>query len=163
MEERNIKVTIEKARDWYNSGNNTLKEIALQAFSKEELEIPSIASIINTLRCRYNLTEIQRNQLCALKNRSEQNISAPKLLRILAMYFNDGWKKEIGNSGYFLTKTNFNYCTYAKPNTLGNDWSIVKHESVCYPVTYFKSEQDCKKAFQILKDLGKLNNLYEDL
>lgn len=35
--ERNITVTLEKAREWYNSGNTPLKEIALQAFSKEEL------------------------------------------------------------------------------------------------------------------------------
>lgn len=35
--ERNITVTLEKAREWYNSDNNILKEIALQAFSKEEL------------------------------------------------------------------------------------------------------------------------------
>ena len=34
---RNITVTLEKARKWYNSGNTSLKEIALQAFSKEEL------------------------------------------------------------------------------------------------------------------------------
>ena len=34
---RNITVTLEKAREWYNSGNTSLKEIALQAFSKEEL------------------------------------------------------------------------------------------------------------------------------
>ena len=35
--ERNITITLEKAIEWYNSDNNTLKEIALQAFSKEEL------------------------------------------------------------------------------------------------------------------------------
>lgn len=37
MEERNITITLEKAREWYNSRNATLKEIALQAFSEEEL------------------------------------------------------------------------------------------------------------------------------
>ena len=35
--ERNITVTLEKTREWYNSGYSSLKEIALQAFSKEEL------------------------------------------------------------------------------------------------------------------------------
>lgn len=33
----NINVTLEKAREWYNSGNAALKEIALQAFCKNEL------------------------------------------------------------------------------------------------------------------------------
>lgn len=35
--ERNITVTLEKARELYNSDNSALKGIALQAFSKEEL------------------------------------------------------------------------------------------------------------------------------
>lgn len=37
MKERNVTVTLDKAKEWFNSGNATLKEIALQAFSKEEL------------------------------------------------------------------------------------------------------------------------------
>ena len=37
METRNIKLTIEKAREWYHSSNFALKDIALQAFTKEEL------------------------------------------------------------------------------------------------------------------------------
>ena len=35
--EREITVTLEKAREWYNSDNKSLKEIALQAFTKDEL------------------------------------------------------------------------------------------------------------------------------
>ena len=37
MEERNITVTLDKAREWFNSENATLREIALQAFDKDEL------------------------------------------------------------------------------------------------------------------------------
>ena len=37
MEERNITVTLNKAKEWFNSGNATLKGIALQAFDKDEL------------------------------------------------------------------------------------------------------------------------------
>lgn len=35
--ERNITITLEKAVEWYNSGNDTLKEVALQVFSRDEL------------------------------------------------------------------------------------------------------------------------------
>lgn len=35
--ERNITITLEKAKEWYNSDNESLKEIALQAFNKKEL------------------------------------------------------------------------------------------------------------------------------
>ena len=38
MNTRNVAVTLEKAREWYNSGNVTLKEVALQAFKEEELK-----------------------------------------------------------------------------------------------------------------------------
>ena len=37
MKKRNITVTLNKAKEWFNSGNATLKEIALQAFDKDEL------------------------------------------------------------------------------------------------------------------------------
>lgn len=59
MEERNITVTLEKAKEWYNSKNATLKELALQAFSRDEIiysftEIKSIntACIVLGLNCR---------------------------------------------------------------------------------------------------------------
>ena len=37
METRNITITLEKAIELYNSGNESLKDLALQAFSKEDL------------------------------------------------------------------------------------------------------------------------------
>lgn len=37
MKERNITVTLDKAKEWFNSGNATLREVALQAFNKDEL------------------------------------------------------------------------------------------------------------------------------
>lgn len=37
MEKRNVTVTLEKAKEWYNSNNESLKEIALQAFSRDEI------------------------------------------------------------------------------------------------------------------------------
>lgn len=37
MKQRNLTVTLDKAREWYSSGNETLKELALQAFSENEL------------------------------------------------------------------------------------------------------------------------------
>ena len=37
MEKRNIEITLETAKEWYNS-NLILRDIALQAFSEEELK-----------------------------------------------------------------------------------------------------------------------------
>ena len=37
MEKREITISLDKAKEWFNSNNETLKELALQAFSEEEL------------------------------------------------------------------------------------------------------------------------------
>ena len=37
MEERNVKISLDKAREWYNKGGE-LKEIALSAFTEKEIK-----------------------------------------------------------------------------------------------------------------------------
>lgn len=59
MEERNITVTLDKAREWYNSGNESLKEIVLQAFSENELKfnfrsIKSLKDACKALDLKYS-------------------------------------------------------------------------------------------------------------
>ena len=44
MKERNVTVTLSKAREWFNSNNATLREVALQAFDKTEL-MPNFTDI----------------------------------------------------------------------------------------------------------------------
>lgn len=54
--ERNITISLEKAKEQYNSGNNQLKEVALQAFSKEELNVfdfTKIKTFEDALLCFY--------------------------------------------------------------------------------------------------------------
>lgn len=45
MKLRNLALTLEKAKEWYNSGSADLKEVALQAYTKDELEIPEWQNI----------------------------------------------------------------------------------------------------------------------
>jgi len=169
---RNITVSLTQAREWYCGDNAALKTLALQAFSESELNVPSIGEIIETLLGNYeyrkNITSVQHTQLVALKSRSNGNISAPKMLRVIAQYFNNGWRKTIGNTGYFFhQKTgydSYNMNGYGHViKGLNIDWCITKHESVNYPgVVYFKNEKDCKIAFEMMKGMGKLDNLYTD-
>lgn len=62
MKIKNITLTLEKAKEWYNSGSADLKEIALQAFTKEELEefdftkIKTFEDAIAELGLDYNKT-----------------------------------------------------------------------------------------------------------
>lgn len=63
METRNIKITLDKAKKWYNSGNTSLKEIALQAFNKDELgfnfkNITSFKKACNALNLNYDIISI---------------------------------------------------------------------------------------------------------
>lgn len=59
MIKRNVSITLEKAQEWYNSGNDSLKEIALQAFSESELKfdfrnIKSLSDACSVLGLNYN-------------------------------------------------------------------------------------------------------------
>ena len=45
MESRNVTLTLQKAKEFYNSGNATLKEVALQAFTQKELTTPNYTDI----------------------------------------------------------------------------------------------------------------------
>ena len=60
--ERNITITLEKARELYNSDNESLKEIALQAFSKEELgtfDFSKIKTFKDAVECLYGKETIK--------------------------------------------------------------------------------------------------------
>lgn len=64
----NITVTLEKAREWYNSDNSVLKEIALQAFDEKELvsnfrDIKTFQDACEALRLTYGSMLSIINQL----------------------------------------------------------------------------------------------------
>ena len=63
MKERNVTVTLEKAKEWFSSGNATLKDIALQAFGKEELvfnfrDITTFKKACEALGLNYDIISI---------------------------------------------------------------------------------------------------------
>lgn len=81
MKERNVTITIDKAREWYNSKNESLKEIALQAFNKNELKfdfrsIKSLSDACNVLGLSYN--EIL-SELCYINRISRASAAMFKL------------------------------------------------------------------------------------
>lgn len=66
MKERNISVTLEKAQEWYNSGNTTLRDLALQTFSRDEIIYPftkitsiNAACIVLALDCKDILARVK--------------------------------------------------------------------------------------------------------
>lgn len=68
MEERNITITLDKAKEWYNSGNNALKEVALQAFDENKLitnfkNITTFRKACDALNINYNTVSIIINRM----------------------------------------------------------------------------------------------------
>ena len=97
MIKRNVSITLEKAQEWYNSGNESLKEIALQAFNESELKfdfrsIKSLCDACNVLGLNYN--EVL-SELCYIK----------KISRASAAMFNLNIIKKALNLGKELSFT----------------------------------------------------------
>ena len=75
MKERNVTVTLNKAKEWFNSGNATLKEIALQAFDKDELaynfkNITTFKKACEALNLDYMLCLINANNIATISKAS---------------------------------------------------------------------------------------------
>ena len=75
MKERNITVTLNKAKEWFNNGNATLKEIALQAFSKDELtynfkDIKTLENACEALGLDYSIISIVTKDIATFSKAS---------------------------------------------------------------------------------------------
>lgn len=146
MEERSVKITIEQAREWINSDNETLKTLALSAYSKEELEEETLDSIRNKLQISMMGKYIPTKE----KRKAETHID----LVTLAHYFNKGWEKKVGDTGYYLQKVP--KCEIVAPsylNVVTTDDYIIKvasYNAICEGTVYFKSHFDLLKACKIL-------------
>ena len=149
-EKRSIKISLEEAKEWYNSGNSFKRELALKAYKKEELE-ETYLNIIGKLP--YNTTR---------KNSIKRDMYV-KLLNTAA-YVNSIYPKEY----YKYAKDYFQYILTKKG--VCDDHSLplfykgfyINKTFVYYPETFivtFNSEEAAKKAIDILGD--QLNVLFE--
>ena len=141
MEERNITVTLNKAKEWFNSGNATLKEIALQAFSKEELN-------------RFDFTKIKtfEDALTALGYKESTKVYIRNTINDISMY---------SRASAAMTKLNI----IRKALNLGQDLHFTKDPKgsyIYYPYnpfitkssTYYKSKINSGE----MKVIGKIKS-----
>ena len=92
-EERNIKVTLKQAIEWYNSGNSTLRTLALSAYTEDELKFDF----------KYINSKVCSTCFCANVPANEaEKYNTLADLAIIAKFFNGSWKKTTSNTGYFL-------------------------------------------------------------
>lgn len=103
MESRNIELTLEKAREWYNSGSSDLKEVALQAYTEEELEIPYWESI-KTFEDAYRaigmpyarmIEHIRTLDYLGKVNNLQKHLIAVYKLDIIRKALNKGWEPKM--------------------------------------------------------------------
>ena len=139
--ERNITITLEKAVEWYNSGNDTLKEVALQAFTKDELiydfkNITTFKKACKVLNLNYNFIKSQILDLTEISKAS----AAMLKLNIIRKALNLG-------QDLHLTKDSKDYYVYYPYNPF-----ITKSS------TYYKSEINAGR----MEVIGKIKSEGEE-
>lgn len=138
-EERNIKVTLEQAVEWYNSGNAALQTLALSVYTEDELK----------LNFKYISSRVCNTCVCiTVPSSDNEKYNTLADLAVIAKYFNGNWKKTSCNTGYFLG--NFNAGCSPVVDTC-NGVGVYQHNTVQYAgVVYFRSQEDAIKAVKIL-------------
>lgn len=146
--ERNITITLEKVREWYNSDNESLKEVALQAFNKEELEwnfsfIKTLKNACDALNLNYDIISIVVKDIATYSRASAAMFKLNIIRKALNL-----------SQDLHLTKNPKDSCIYYPYSP------IITENS-----TYYKSELDLGKMEVIgkIKSEGTLYNVLSGL
>lgn len=95
MESRNVTLTLDKAKEFYNSGNAALREVALQAFTVEELKFSNfreIKTFEDALTILGNDNQTVIDYFAISRTRCTNDIFAFAKLRVIATALNEGWE-----------------------------------------------------------------------
>lgn len=137
MKTRNISLTIEKAsltiekaKEFYNSGNAALMEVALQAYTKEELTIPKFENI-KTFEdaCKYlglNM-DFVNFALCNMENIEGgfgKHLTAIYKMDIIRKALNGDWKPSLVKGKVFYPFVRFYPANKAKDAADSNGWKL---------------------------------------
>ena len=145
-EKRNIQISLEKAREWYNSGDSFKKELALKAYKEIELSITTYSDVRASLRNTAIADSIAKGEVYR------------KLLNA-AKCFNSAYNIEYNSR---ICRQNYYIITKEGASTLYfkyKDFSI--NENICksdYEIA-FNTKEAAKRAIDILGD--ELNILFE--
>lgn len=152
MEKRNITISLEEAREWYNGENQTLRKLALQAYTEKELSEPqTFRDVLKSLGIQsINIgMKVDGKEVSSVEIGNE--LATHIKLMFIAKYFNGTWKPEINKTKYFLAKTHYSY-DIPYSIKLDNSFCIGAHEKVMYPgIVYFQKQEDVRKAYEMLK------------
>ena len=153
MEKRNITVSLEEAREWYNGENQTLRKLALQAYTEKELSEPqNFKEVLKALGIQSINIGMKVNGKEVSNAEIGNELAIHIKLMFIAKYFNGTWKPEMDKTKYFLGRTPY---SYDLPNSvkLNNGYYIGIHARVkCPGIIYFQKQEDVRKAYEMLKD-----------
>jgi len=128
MESRNVTLTLDKAKEFYNSGNAALKEVALQVFTKEELTNPEYTNIktfedaCEALRMDINSVEYDLNKLSDLEGNLGKHLTAIYKLNIIRKALNGAdWKPKMAEGDIYYRWVRF----YKKSSNVPSDKKII--------------------------------------
>lgn len=141
METRNVTVTLDKAREWFNSGNESLKEIALQAFNKDEL-----TRNFKNIKTFKDACDVLNYDYIAVNN-TVRNIAVFSRASAAMFKLNIVRKALNLNKDLHLTKDPKDYCIYYPYN-----------QFVTKSSTYYKSEINSGK----MEVIGKIKSEGEE-
>ena len=153
MEKRNITVSLEEAREWYNGENQILRKLALQAYTEAELSEPqNFKEVLKSLGIQSINIGMKVNGKEVSNVEIGDELAIHIKLMFIAKYFNGTWKPEMDKTKYFLGRTPY---SYDLPNSakLNNGYYIGIHARVkCPGIIYFQKQEDVRKAYEMLKD-----------
>lgn len=145
-EKRNIQISLEEAREWYNSGDSFKRELALKIYKEIELSTTTYSDVRASLRNTDIADSVAKGEVYR------------KLLNV-AKCFNSAYNIE-----YNSRICRQNYYIITKKSTLASfvkykDFSIIKNEYKSNYEIAFNSLDAAKRAIDILGD--ELNILFE--
>ena len=140
MEKRNISISLEKAKEWYEGGNMTLRQLALEAYSEEELkEEIAYPDILDKLWRSGKLVTCQTS-ISGITTSSIERIKVLSKLYNIAAYFNGDWVPTYGKDSYYI---------YEAHKVIG----VACNNYLLSSVPYFKSKEDTQKAIEMLSSV----------
>ena len=132
MESRNVTLTLEKAKEFYNSGNTALKEVALQAFTVEELETLKFTDIktfedavkalgLNKYDAEIDLEEFDNQRF---EGNASKHLKAIYKLNIIRNALNGDWKPSLVEGKVYYPFVKFYPANKAKDAANSNGWKL---------------------------------------
>ena len=128
METRNVTLTLQRAKEFYNSGNTALKEVALQAFTQEELTTTKYTDIKTfedaCIALGMNINKVARdlNSLTCLEGGLGEHLTAIYKLNIIRKALNGAdWKPKMAEGNIYFVWVRF----YKEPSDIPYNKKII--------------------------------------